>query len=45
MKINRLERKENRQAKAAGKMLSSPMKMMGVTGNSGPLKKGYFKNK
>lgn len=45
VKINRLERKENRQAKAAGKMLSSPMKMMGVTGNSGPLKKGYFKNK
>jgi len=25
--------------------ISSPMKMMGVTGNSGPLKKGYFKNK
>ena len=25
--------------------VSSPMKMMGVTGNSGPLKKGYFKNK
>ena len=45
MKINILERKENKQAKGAGKMLSSPMKMMGVTGNSGPLKKGYFKNK
>lgn len=45
MRINNLERKENKQANGAGKMLSSPMKMMGINNGSSPMKKGYFKNK